>query len=394
MSGIIEQLVNNPVFAGVVGGAGVSALFYQARAVPLQLWNFGKRQLTTYIEVDNSEEIFERLMVYLTELSYVNKTRWLRMVEFYNRESQKWEWRPTFGSGWHIFKDHGTRFLLHRQTEAADKGGMTLQRRETLTIRVLGRDQTAIRALIKRAEDVYKKCPSIRVYIWHKGSYLMADRKPLRPLNTVYLPEAQKSRIINDVNKFVENKESYVKRGIPYKRGYLFKGPAGTGKTTIAFAIASHLKRPLYIINLNTAGGDTGITAAFNLIEAGAIVLIEDIDANDITHERTSKPVNDNTPGVAPAEKITLSGLLNAIDGVGARDNRILIVTSNHAEKLDAALIRPGRIDITEEIGYMQKSEGLTMAEAFGMSEKWINDNVEFPVSPATLQNRLLKEVA
>lgn len=388
-----EQLFTNPVFAGVVGGAGVSAVFYQARAIPLQLWNLAKRQFTTYIEIDNSDEMFERLLVYLTSLSHVNKTRWLRMVEFYDENEQRWVWKPTFGSGWHLFKVDGVRFLLHRETETADKGGMTLQKRETLTIRTLGRNQQPIRDLMLKAENVYRDCPSIRVYVWHQGSYMMVDRKPARSLETLYIPQEQKNRITNDLIRFINSKTDYISKGIPYKRGYLFKGPPGTGKTTLAFCMASFLKRPMYIINLNTAGGDTGIQAAFNFVEPGAVVVIEDVDATSVTHQRKNTPTVTETPEDT-SKIITLSGLLNAIDGIGARDNRILILTSNHAEKLDSALIRPGRIDMIEEVSLLHQPEAVKMVKAFGKDEAWLNDNIKLPVSPASLQNTLLKEAA
>lgn len=393
---ILQELLTNPVFAGVVGGAGVSAVLYKCWELPVKGVKILKDQLTTYIEIDNYDDLFERVLVYVTNLAYVQKARWLRMVEYYDEEQQKWIWKPTFGSGWHLFKDNGVRFLLHRQTESADKGGVSLRKRETITIRTLGRNQKAIRDFVARAEKVYENSPSVRVYIWHEGSYLLVDRKPRRHMDTVFLPEDQKNRIFKDIDKFVSSRADYIAKGIPYKRGYLFKGPPGTGKTTLAFAIASYLHRPMYIINPNTAGGDTGIQAAFNFIDPGAVVVIEDIDAAKITHKRTEevKKVKDGTPTPEPAKQLTLSGLLNAIDGIGARDNRLLILTSNHAEHLDPALIRPGRVDLIEEVGLLGRTQAVQMAVRFGRDEKWLNDNIPLPVAPSHLQNELLKEAA
>ena len=130
--------------------------------------------------------------------------------------------------------------------------------------------------------------------------------------------------------------------GIPYRRGYLLYGPPGTGKTSFTLAIAGALK--LNICYLNLAGermDDDGLNRALNQAPANSIILLEDIDA--IFRQR-------ETVGRKKGRSVSFSGLLNALDGVRSQEGRILVMSTNHRERLDPALIRPGRCDMHVEL--------------------------------------------
>jgi chaperone BCS1 len=129
---------------------------------------------------------------------------------------------------------------------------------------------------------------------------------------------------------------------VPYRRGYLLYGPPGTGKTSFTQAIAGALK--LNICYLNLSGGrmdDDDLNRALNDAPSHSIILLEDIDA--LFEGRES--VNKGKKGRRRGREISFSGLLNALDGVRSQEGRILFMTTNHREKLDPALLRPGRAD-------------------------------------------------
>jgi chaperone BCS1 len=112
----------------------------------------------------------------------------------------------------------------------------------------------------------------------------------------------------------------------------------------------------LHICYLNLAGGnlnDDSLNTLLNSTEVNSIILLEDIDA--IFHGRES--VSEGRHGHERGPRVTFSGLLNALDGVRSQEGRILIMTTNHKDKLDPALLRPGRADRLIELGNAKESQ-------------------------------------
>jgi ATP-dependent Zn protease len=204
-----------------------------------------------------------------------------------------------------------------------------------------------------------------------------------------------RDEVLSDARRFFANGFWYTGMGIPHRRGYLLDGPPGTGKSSLILALASELNKPLYIINAQTLSDDS-LAEAFQRAQSG-IVVLEDIDTVTITKARQESPEGDDK--VAPIASLSLSGLLNAIDGLYASEGRLLFMTSNKPQSLDPALVRPGRIDRQFHIGYLTEHLASMMTAKFLPPASDFFERVVLPLmrttplSGATLQNMLLKEL-
>lgn len=214
------------------------------------------------------------------------------------------------------------------------------------TIKFLARSEVARKAVLAKFDEIVAsrgRGPKKPV-LWLLNSWGSWSRRrdlPLRTFDSVVLRAGQAERLRGDLTGFLQAEEAYVRRGIPWHRGYLLHGPPGTGKTSIVKALANEFGLDLWYAPLNDLTKDANLLSLLAEVRPRSILLLEDVDSFSAATDRK-----------AEQGEITTSGLLNALDGVATPHGLITVLTTNHRQAIDPALLRPGRVDLSEEIGY------------------------------------------
>lgn len=383
----------NPLFSGgfllMVSGAAMAL----CRNIPNQMSAWFKKQAVVEVEVTSDDPIFEWISIWLNEHPYSKKTRHLIASSLsreygdspddYGRTEPLVIFSPARGN--HFFIYDKRLIWLHRgkEGEGGTSGNKTptvsssLRKTETYSIRVLGRKQAVIRALIEDARKIAKIVTASKLNIYICGGYgwnRLYSTTP-RSLDTVILPKGEKDRLLNDIDVFMNRSEWYKQKGIPYRRGYLLWGLAGTGKTSVITALAGHLKMPLYVVSLGSMFmDDEKLIESFRMVPQKSIILLEDIDAVSKSRENKKREaVDDKEEKEEKKERTSLSGLLNCLDGVMAKDGCLVFMTTNYIHRLDSALIRPGRVDFRMQFDKADAYQIETMYGKFEQTAKTID---------------------
>ncbi len=223
-------------------------------------------------------------------------------------------------------------------------------------------------------------------------TFTMNEFKTSKSFNNVFGTHVNELKERLDL--FVNHPEWYSQRGIPHSLGILLHGIPGAGKTSTIKAIARDTCRHIFnlslreyttqkqLVNLffneNVAViGDNGQQQTYTIPLNQRIYVIEDIDC--LTNVVYDRGANTNMP-VDNGEGVTLSFILNLLDGVLETPGRILVITSNYPERLDKALVRPGRIDV--KINFTNASRQLIM----DVINNFYNISIELDEVPAVLE--------
>lgn len=369
---------SSPVVAGAVSLWGLSVITYLVRGVPMRVYGFFKRQLTTTLIVSSQDHIYYKLLKWVSE-EKMNSL--VRTLSFKAESEGSWNSMITMGYGNHWFMHGGKIVHMSRVRQEANQ---TAKEKETVYLTTFGRSHKAFDKIFETLENEDKEDKQLRIYTWQgqHGYWSELCRVSPRPIDTVSLPQVTKDTVTNHLESFWNDKEWYLNAGIPWRTGIMLYGPPGTGKTSFIKALCSKYEKNLFIIDLNSHTDKT-LLSALNQVPTNAIAVIEDIDTMGVeVRNLTPPPLEETTevhrqldgstikirrtaaaaavaaaknPGEEDERLLgpSLSGILNAIDGAASMEGRIIVATSNDFSKLDSALLREGRFDLKVELGYM-----------------------------------------
>jgi mitochondrial chaperone BCS1 len=336
---LANQVVAGAVALGLIGVAAAAL-----RGLPGALWSQVQRAFVVTATLDSRNDLFEAFIGWLDDQRLGQRSRWFTVIqskppvaEDGADDAPPLQFSPA--PGLHFFWYRGRLMWLKREI------AMNLQVIETMHLSALFGTRPMMEQMLQgvvahAGERRAHRLALFTVDRWGEQWHL-ADAKPRRSLSSVVLDADAARTLHDDIHNFFTRRDWYAQMGIPWRRGYLLHGPPGTGKTSVAYALAGELHLKLCTLSLtNPKLNDHSIADLLQRTPARSLILIEDIDAFFNARQKQDTRI-----------EVSFSGLLNALDGVAAQEGRIIVLTTNHRELLDAALIRPGRIDMEVELG-------------------------------------------
>jgi chaperone BCS1 len=392
-SGAMSRVIQNDFFVGgivlMVLGALVACVHTCIREAYTSIYN----RLVVTVQVKNSDEAFSWVLRWMSQKEQSRKARNLSAVCYYSRNdnmNNKPQLAFTPAPGNHIFRHKGHWVWLKRLVEKTNSP-MNLSDKETITLSAVGCPVDVLKSICEEAMRFALEGEDGMISVFvpdrYEDFWRKALSKPKRSIQSVILDGDNRDKVVKDVESFLASKQWYEDKGLPYRRGFLFFGPPGCGKSSFLFALASQLDLNVCCLSLSESNlSDTTLNGLMRNVPARSAVLLEDIDS-----------MFDQRDGSADKRsKVTFSGLLNAIDGIAAHEGRLLFMTTNHKEKLAPALIRPGRVDVQIFFGLATAAQVEGLFEAFYPKQEAIKKKfvAQIPVSfvsMARLQGHFLQ---
>jgi len=161
-----------------------------------------------------------------------------------------------------------------------------------------------------------------------------------KTFDNTFLNDDISARIQYDLDFFTKNPEYYKKKGLAYKKGYMLYGDPGNGKSSVIFSVANKYKRPIYRVNLDC--NRESLIKQISSIDSGSVVIFEDIDSFSVVHDRSDDSIKNIRK---PKCDLLIDDILYILDGYIYLNGCIIFMTTNHIERIDSAVLRPGRID-------------------------------------------------
>lgn len=377
---------SNPLLATIIGAWGLTIVTIVFRNIPARIISFIYRQSTTSLALNNTHT-GSNYETFIGLMEWFKNSHWSKWSRSYMLDGV---WKDNgaqtvvgVGLGGHFFLYKRRLFWMTRSQ--LQNTGTSYQPQYQIHLTMLGRNRKVLMRLVEEFKWTPEKSEP---HIYHfkggidAGGWQRSSKLVPRDLSSVIVTDNVKEEIMIAFEKWRESKDWYYHRGLPWKLTMMFEGPTGTGKTSLIRALAAHYNMNVAIIQLNEMS-DRSFQQALNDVPPNSFLVMEDFDdavkglhrteyrdgVKKEEEKRRKKSENDkrSKPAPAPTEErapeklqlslLTLSGLLNALDGLVVLDGQVIIMSTNVVEDMDPALIRPGRIDRRFHLGWLKDSD-------------------------------------
>lgn len=397
-----DQIQNNQFASAALVAAPIAALTYTVRKIPLYLYRKIKQSLFLTITAQSGYNGYNEILHFVTDELIMDRfsknfiSSKVAVERVYNSSGNMNQDKSVFtrkliiGYGFHFGLFEKVPVLVFRREPKFDQNSKVT---ESCRYSFLTRQKSVLERFNK-ALDIYteeQRLKNDKLLIrtnvgktWEKISSVNR-----RLANSVFLSNNADNLCISHVKEFISKSEWNKSRGLPNHTGILLYGPPGTCKTSLIQVIASETKRNINYLNLSSINNEEDFSSLLSTNEdwSRIILAIEDIDA-------TSSDVGDrnNDSKSNKDSSISLSTLLNYLDGLMSPDGLVVIATTNHKDKIDPALLRKGRFDLQIEMEYCTKTEFEKMALFFEHDPSEYTLDYFHPMSGADLRSLLLEE--
>lgn len=347
----------------IIGGLGV-----WLRTIPARIWYWVVFQTTMIVTVKDDDAAFEWVKEWFLEQKFLKRIRHVDLDTTLRNE--RIALIPAPGKHWFWYQRRPFEVWFSRTENTRERTG---RRMESLTFRTLGRNRTFLQSFVDDIVQCHIRRQGIRshLYTYDDGWDYVEGYSP-RAVESVVLEPGEKEHLLRDIAQFRGARQRYRRLGVPYHRGYLFYGPPGTGKTSLVSALAAHFGLSIYMVNLADFS-DRSLMSAVNRVPCNSVLLFEDIDCMRSSQNRgrvdasgvDGQFTTSTRENASTQNGVTLSGLLNVLDGFHAPSGVLFVMTTNHIEKLDEALLRPGRIDYKLYMGHATDHQKIELYRRF-----------------------------
>ncbi|XP_053900666.1 mitochondrial chaperone BCS1 [Malaclemys terrapin pileata] len=351
-SDFVLALKDNPYFGAGFGLVGVgTALALARKGAQFGAVAFRRHYMIT-LEVPSKDKSYQWLLSWISH--YAKHTQHLSVETSYlqhesGRISTKFDFIPSPGNHFIWYQRKWIRIERNREKQMIDLHTGTPW--ESVTFTALGTKREIFFSILQEARELALRQQEGKTVMY---TAMGAEWRPFgfprrrRPLASVVLEKGISEKIVQDVKEFIENPKWYSERGIPYRRGYLLYGPPGCGKSSFITALAGELEYGICLLSLSDRSlSDDRLNHLLSVAPQQSIILLEDVDAAFVSRDLAVE----NPTAYQGMGRLTFSGLLNALDGVASTEARIVFMTTNHVDRLDPALVRPGRVDLKQYVG-------------------------------------------